>query len=133
MLQNRIRTSIPISTWAYLAILSVIIVGAIMREINLLIVLAGLMVGPLVISWQLSRGTLRKLTARRTLPTSTFPGQPLRIEIELTNNRHRLDSWAVRIHDQIQLIKQAPTKTPTQPAICFLPHLPAGATGRTGY
>ena len=45
---RRAHISVPRETWIYLTILAVVIVGAILREINLLIILAGLMFGSIV-------------------------------------------------------------------------------------
>ena len=58
---GRVHISVPKQTWVYLIILAVVIVGSIIREINLLITLSWLMFGPLWISLYLVWSTLKRL------------------------------------------------------------------------
>ena len=132
MQQNRVRTSIPTATWGYLLILGVIVFGAILREINLLIILSGLMVGPLMINWQLVRSTLRRLSVRRSVPSAVFPGKRFRVELELSNNRPALDSWTLRLQDSISRISSR-VVLPHGTAACFLPHVPASQSRKVAY
>jgi len=46
----------------YLAVMGTILVAAIIRQINLLMLLYGVLAGPLLISWSLVRQTLKKVT-----------------------------------------------------------------------
>ena len=128
----RCRFTIPKTTWAYVAILAVVVVGAIMREINLLIILAGLMAGPLLMSWQLIRLTLRQLSVTRRLPRAVFPGQTFIVEFTVHNPRQRLDSWALVIEDRLRNVlagREAEIRT----ARCLLPYVAAGSTGHASY
>jgi uncharacterized protein (DUF58 family) len=122
---GRCRFAIPNTTWAYLAILAVIVIGAIMREINLLIILAGLMAGPLLMSWQLIRLTLRDLTVTRQVPRGVFPGQPFVVEFTVHNRRKRLDSWALVIEDRLRNLL-AGHQGGVRTARCLVPHVVAG-------
>jgi uncharacterized protein (DUF58 family) len=129
---QRCRFSIPRTTWVYIVILGVIVVGAIMREINLLIILSGMMCGPLVISWQLISTTLRDLHVKRRMPSGVFPDVPFVVELHVKNRRRRLDSWALRIEDRIRCI-QPGSRLPAESAVCLVPHLPAGELRVTSY
>ncbi len=82
-------------------ILGVVVVGAIIREINLLIILSGLMFGPLWISWYLVRSTLKQIEMKRDFPTTVFPGEFLLVDVRLKNRKRRLDSWALIYQDKI--------------------------------
>jgi uncharacterized protein (DUF58 family) len=140
-----------------MAILVVVVVGAIMREINLLIILAGLMAGPLLMSWQLIRLTLRNLTITRQVPSGVFPGQAFVVEFTVHNRRRRLDSWAIVIEDRVTNVQPAQTAgaavreragqvrpgTPDLPrnahdpvqrsALCLVPYVAAGKSARASY
>ncbi len=131
-MSSRCRIRIPRETWGYLTILVVVLIGAIMREINLMIILAGLMLGPLLISLQLIRATLRNLELSRVVPASAFPDERLSVAIQVKNRRPRLDSWALVIEDRIQLVnvrrKQRPLTVRT-----LLPHVAAGDAEQVEY
>jgi uncharacterized protein (DUF58 family) len=129
---DRCHVSIPRETWAYITILGVVVVGAMMREINLLLILAGLMTGPLAISWQMVRATLRDLELTRQLPRTVFPGDRLPVEIQVKNRRRRLDSWALVIEDRVQLCPPG-HRSPKLVTRTILPHVAAGASEKAEY
>ena len=54
--------------WYYLAVLTFIIGGAVLRSVNLLVILAGAMIGPLLFNWRLVIASLTGLVVRRKLP-----------------------------------------------------------------
>jgi len=88
--------------WYYLVVLSFIIAGAMMREINLLIVLAGMMIGPLLVNLRLAVATLRRFDVRRKLPESICAGDLLLVDLVATNGRRRLGSWTVVAQDHVR-------------------------------
>ena len=49
----------------YLAVMGVILTAAVIRQINLLMLLYGVLAGPLLISWSLVRRTLKGLEVER--------------------------------------------------------------------
>ncbi len=51
MIRKR-KTTVCLETWYYLVVMGFILAGAMLREINLLIVLFGMMVGPLLYNWR---------------------------------------------------------------------------------
>jgi len=91
--------------WHFLFVLLFIFVGAVIREINLLILLAGTMIGLLNLQWRFNTKTLQGLKVRRRLPLRTMVGAPTDISIEVTNTRRWLGSWLVLAEDQIQKIQ----------------------------
>ncbi len=131
-MSERCRVAIPRETWAYITILGVVLVGAMMREINLLLILGGLMLGPLLVSWRLVRATLQNLELNRQFPAAVFPGDRLTVEIEVRNRRRRLDSWAVIIVDRIQRV-QGDGKSRKLFPRALLPHVAAGASATAEY
>lgn len=121
---RRCRIAIPLETWAYLLILTVVIVGAFMREINLLIILGGLMIGPLLISWQMVRLTLRNLEVKRRPPSSVFAGETIAVDLTVHNPRKRLDAWSLVLEDRIRPVQ--PARGPSRVGRLLLPYVPAG-------
>jgi hypothetical protein len=85
----------------YFLVLAFIVGGATLRDINLLFVLAGLMIGPLVYNWRMAALSVRWLAVRRILPDYAFAGQPFRVEIRGENLRYRMGSWVLMIEDSV--------------------------------
>jgi uncharacterized protein (DUF58 family) len=136
MLTKKCHTSLPRDTWAYIGILAVVVVAAMIREINLLFILAGLMLGPLLVSWQVIRSTLSKLQCRRKLPAAVYPGELFAVEITVTNQRKRLDSWALMIRDRFHRVSDVESVKETCPPVvarAFLAHVRVGSTQTTMY
>ena len=119
--------------WYYLVVLWFIIGGAMMRDINLLLVLAGMMLGPLLISWWLVVVTLRRLKVERKLPDAVSAGDLLVVEITGTNRRRRLDSWAVVVEDRILSEGQAAQGGEAARAKVMLPRIVPGQTVTAAY
>jgi uncharacterized protein (DUF58 family) len=118
--------------WYYLFVLSFIIGGAILRQVNLLVVLAGLMFGPLLFHWRLVAATLRRITVRRRLPERICAGDLLTVDLIASNGRRRLDSWGVVVNDSIQLEGAIDANQRTSVDVMF-PHLAAGESDRVSY
>ncbi|MEM8677888.1 MAG: DUF58 domain-containing protein [Planctomycetota bacterium] len=125
------RISITTAGWVYLILLSFIIGGALMREINLLMFVAGLMAGPLLLSaWLTSRMTSR-IEVKRTVPHGIGVGETFTVQLVTTNHKKRLYSWALVLGDRISRVRPAGER-PT-PVSAFVPQLAPGATDRTVY
>lgn len=118
--------------WYYLGVLAFIIGGAALRQVNLLVILAGLMVGPLVFNWRLVSATVRGLSAGRRLPRRIAAGDDLLVDLTLANGRRRLDSWVVLVEDSI-VYEGAGGKTSQVRVETLFPRVPAGETGRASY
>ena len=132
---SRCQISIPKETFGYALIVVIIIVGAMIREINLLIILSGLMVGPLLVSWQVVRMTLYRLECKRRLPDMAYPGELIAVGIEVNNPRKRLDSWGLVIKDQF--VRRPPdgvtSKPKTTAATAFLSTVKTSSSETTSY
>ncbi len=119
----------------YCLVLAFIVGGATLRDINLLFVLAGLMIGPLLYNWRMAALSVRWLAVRRVLPDYAFAGQPFRVEIQGHNLRHRMGSWILVIEDAI-----APDPVTDNPALgeatsagAIIPYLGAKQTESSAY
>lgn len=85
--------------WYYLAVLTFIVGGAALCHVNLLVVLGGMMLAPLLINWRLALAGLRGVSIRR-LPLRNVPaGEPLVAEFEITNHRLWLAAWMLTVED----------------------------------
>ncbi len=73
-----------------------------MRYIKLLILLAGAMIGLLLLQWRFNTRTLVGLTAKRYLPRHTFVGESTEVEVRLNNPKHWLGAWLVLVEDPLQ-------------------------------
>lgn len=90
--------------WYYAAVLAFIVGGAVLRNVNLLVVLAGMMIAPLVLNWRLVMASLRGLTVRRKLPPHATAGEPFTVELALTNHRSSFSSWLLRVTDWVERV-----------------------------
>ncbi len=126
----RRRTKIRAEGWYYLVVLGFILGGAVMRQLNPLLLLAGLMTGPLVFNWRLTAVTMRKLSFNRLLPKRATAGESFVVDIELTNHRTRLSGWAITVDDRIE---QLGGQQPPVAAAVLLPTAPPGKTVRASY
>jgi uncharacterized protein (DUF58 family) len=112
----RRQTTICREGWYYLAIIAVVFGGAALKEVNLLLVLAGMLLGPLLLNWHAVRANLRGLRIDRTLPLRIGAGDLLSVDLSLTNTRRRLGCWAVVVEEQIQCEAAAGRNNHRRPA-----------------
>ncbi|MCA9265479.1 MAG: DUF58 domain-containing protein [Planctomycetales bacterium] len=118
------RTHLTIEGGYYLIILSFIIGGAVIRQINLLMFVAGIMIGPLLISWFLVRRTLQRLEVRRSTPAGVGVGELLVVDLHVRNARRRLHAWGVVAEDFVER-QSTTTRERAHRAEAYLPFLKA--------
>lgn len=119
------QISITLEGLLYLGISCFILAGALTRQINLLMLLFGMLTGPIVISWRLVKSTLRKVEIRRKLPESVSAGDLLVVELSAVNRRWRLGSWSITIEDCITR-ESGPVDEPPIAASVLIPYLKPG-------
>ncbi|MCE9604736.1 MAG: DUF58 domain-containing protein [Planctomycetia bacterium] len=115
----------------YLLVMGVVLTAAVTRQINLLMILYGVMAGPLLLSWRLVRKAVKDLEIARHLPPTVFAGRPFSIELELTNKKRRGGSFAVWIRDELQR-RSAGSEKPIATDLYF-PYVPAGESRKSSY
>ncbi len=69
------RTTITLEGWYFLGIMGFILAGALLRHMNLLILLFGLMLGPMYVNWRIVAHSLRKIRVSRSAPSSIVAGE----------------------------------------------------------
>jgi uncharacterized protein (DUF58 family) len=88
--------------WYYLAVLAFIIGGAVLRSVNLLVILAGTMIAPLLFNWRLVMASLTGLIVRRQPLPQMLAGETLTVQIDIENTRWWMSSWLVTLEDCIE-------------------------------
>lgn len=126
------QTSICREGVYYAAVMVFVFIGGLIRDINLLMVLSGLMLGPLVFNWRAVRAMLRGMEVRRRLPEAIYAGDELSVGIAVRNARKRGASWGLIVEDTIAADSPG-AEVPATTARALLTHVPAGETRQTGY
>lgn len=87
--------------WYYVLVIAFIIGGAVLREVNLLVLLAGLMLGPVSWNWLIAKRALRNLAATRLGTNRTHVGKPLSVKWQIHNHDRRLPSWGIALEESL--------------------------------
>lgn len=128
----------------YLVVVLIILIGSILREVNLLLLFASLLACPLYLSWRLARKVVSDLEIKRRMPGQIFAGDVFYVQFELFNLRKKLSAWAIVIEDTIRHsnsnhIELDPAKKtkqrksrPLRPVVYF-EHVPAGEFRKKSY
>ncbi len=88
----------------FVGILAFIFIGAVIREISLLILLAGAMIGLLLMQWRFNTSTLLGLKVQRQLPKRTHVGGQSDVALSIANPKSWLGAWLVQVEDRIEKI-----------------------------
>ena len=111
--------------WFYLLVLALVFGGAMLRDVNLLLVLAGMLAAPALFNWRMVRTTLGGLKLTRKTPRGVCAGDLLVVNLNLHNARRRRGSWAVVVQEEIRHEKDPKREKPIRPNVLF-PYVPAG-------
>lgn len=117
--------------WYFIFVALFILGGAVLRDVNLLVILGGMMVGPLLFSWRLARFGFRRLVLERRLPPRVVANEPFTVEVVVRSERRHYDSWGLLITDVIHRVGER--QGGKSRAEVLIPHLPALAQRRGTY
>ncbi len=132
--RSRIRLMVTREGLAYVIVVMFVAAAAILRNINLLILLNGLMIGPLLLSWRISRSTLRRFVARRLVSDLWFAGRAETVFWELSNHRYLLPAWQVTVTDQAATDTKPDRRSPKNPqATVIFEEVAPGQTATASY
>lgn len=109
-----------------------ILAGAMTRQINLLMILFGLLAGTFFVHWIVVRTMLRKIEVERRVPKSIFAGELIVVELLGKNQRRRLAAWALVVTDILRR-EGASKGSRVIRARTMFSHIPAGGTSVTTY
>jgi uncharacterized protein (DUF58 family) len=130
MLRRLHHMSICREGFLYLAVMGIMLSAAVIRQINLLMVLYGVLAGPLLLSWRLVRWTLKKVDVTRQAPKTVFAGEPFRVQVSLKNGRKRGGSFAIHVRDEL---RRRNSNEPSIGAETYFSFVPAGETRTASY
>lgn len=102
MPEPRRKTRITYEGLSFLLILAFIVLGSILRQINLLVLLSGLMIAPFFFNWRISRKMLQGVAFTRHLPPWTHAGTRFSVDWQVHNRRERVPAWEIRIDDMVR-------------------------------
>ncbi len=105
---RRPHTTICREGWYYLLITAIVFIGAMVKEINLLLLLAGMMMGLLLFHWQVLFVSLSGMKLERKAPQAVCAGDLLAVSLRLSNTRSHFGSWAITVEEKIQREPGAP-------------------------
>ncbi|RIK77383.1 MAG: hypothetical protein DCC68_17470 [Planctomycetota bacterium] len=124
--------SITREGFAYLFILAFVLAVAILRDINLMYAVAGLMIGPFLFNAALAAAIPRGLRVRRQMPATLEAGETLTVHLSLANPQRRLAAWLVVVADTLER-HRAPLRPRRVTATAWFPHVPPGSTRHSSY
>jgi uncharacterized protein (DUF58 family) len=101
-MKPRRRTSITREGWQYLLIFALVFGGALVNDVNLLLILGSMLAGPLLLSRHLAMFTLRGLVVQRRLPRAVCAGDLLVVHLAISNTRRRVGSWILVLEEPIR-------------------------------
>lgn len=101
-----VHSRLTLYGWAYLVGPLLIFLGAIIQRINPLVLLTGLLVGPLILSWRGVRRILNAVKATRHFPREIAAGDLLVVEVH-ARNLSRSPCWALRLQDEVRRVSGA--------------------------
>ena len=90
--------------WSFIAILAFVVVGSILRQINLLVMLAAMMIPALLFNWRMSVSLMRRISVRHSLPEWLFAGRASVIELEVQNDSRTFAAWNIVLTDFIKRV-----------------------------
>jgi uncharacterized protein (DUF58 family) len=124
------RLAIAKEGWYYLLVMAFIVGGAMLREVNLLYILAGMMLGALVVNARVASFALKKFDVRRRLPARVFAGEKFTVTLWAENLRPRYTSWAITARDFIE--REEPARTAIDVEVLFV-QTPPGGRAKASY
>ncbi|HPD13873.1 MAG TPA: DUF58 domain-containing protein [Planctomycetota bacterium] len=74
---------------------------ALHTKINFLVLLFGMLLSALVLSFALSRATMRRLSFARALPEGVHAGTPFTVELRAANGKRWLASYCLAVRDEL--------------------------------
>jgi uncharacterized protein (DUF58 family) len=87
---------------AYLIIMITVFVSALMGRSNLLLLVFGLLSGPVVLNGSVTLAMLKRNQVLRQMPERVQAGETFYVELTLQNQRYWLASWLMVVEDQIR-------------------------------
>ena len=104
------RVALTAEGIAYLTVVSFITIGSVLRNVNLLILMTGIMLAPLFINWRLAVHRARSLRGRRQLPSRINANQMVNVQWYCENLQGAVPAMNVIVKDAV---RRAPAEAQT--------------------
>lgn len=108
-----------------------VLIGAVSRQLNLLMLLGCVLTGPLVFSLLYGRLALRRLSIDRKLPALLQAGERLRVDVTVTNRRRLFNVWGVQVEDSV--VREAGADDENATVAVYFPCVRAAETSLATY
>lgn len=119
------RVYLRLEGWYYVFVIVFVIGGAVLRNVNVLVALAGLMAAALILHWQLVLRSLSGIDIMRSLPARLCAGDPLEVEVTVWHRGRRGSAWALEFTDYFQRV-DPPDDDPVSEVKLLFPRVSAG-------
>lgn len=90
--------------WSFIAILAFVVFGSLLRQINLLVMLASMMIPALLFNWRMAVTTIRRISVRHRAPPWIFAGKTTVIELEVVNESRSAAAWNIQLTDTLRRV-----------------------------
>ena len=87
--------------WQFCFMIAFILLGAALRNANLMVILAGTLIGMMWVQWRVCTRTLSNLNVSRRLPRTIQARRAFEIELNLRNPKTWLGAWLVLVQDRL--------------------------------
>jgi uncharacterized protein (DUF58 family) len=98
---NPVYTRLTREGWQFCFMIAFILLGAALRNANLLVILAGTLIGMMWVQWRVCSRTLSNLLVHRRFPRTIQARRPFEIELNLNNPKSWLGAWLVLVQDRL--------------------------------
>lgn len=129
---NSTHTRFTREGWHMLFILVFVLIGAVLRNVNLLVLLASLIAGMFVIQWRICRRSLLYLAVQRKLPNTLYAGQPFDASLQIENKSQLLPTWLICVEERLERIEPYPARDAVGTTV-VVPWIPANTATSSGY
>lgn len=98
---NPVYTRLTREGWQFCFMIAFVLLGAALRNANLMVILAGTLIGMVWVQWRVCTRTLSNLSVSRRLPRTFQARRPFEIELSLKNPKSWLGAWLVLVQDRL--------------------------------
>ena len=121
---GRHRVSLPRPGQFYLVIMIVIFSGSLLGRSNMLMLVFSMMAGPFVVNGWITYSMLKRTSLERVAPERVMAGEPITVELVMSNRKRLMNCWLMSAHDTIQNGEER-----LDPSVLFA-RVPAGGSDR---
>jgi uncharacterized protein (DUF58 family) len=98
--------------WVFLIVFLFVALCSILRDVNLLIIVSGMMLAALLMNWRISRNAIRSTLGTLNIPHRIHVGRAVNFQWSITNNS-RIPIWLLEIASQLrQAVPESQTHEP---------------------